>query len=142
VAGQLFWIEPAGPGRWPDRGTPRALDGSYRTIRAKVDAPDRPVARTDTRYYATPEERAKPAAPLRKFSATVNPRKSTAKGRARAGRRAELQDGRRTPFPRVAKNDQESGSKGGCRVYNQSYPGVCVGYPGVGQTGLKLDLRL
>jgi len=45
------------------------LDGSYRTIRVKVDGPDRPVARTRTGYYATPEERPKPAAPPRPASA-------------------------------------------------------------------------
>jgi len=45
------------------------LDGSYRTIRVKVDGPDRPVARPRTGYYATPEERAKPSAPPRSASA-------------------------------------------------------------------------
>ncbi len=39
------------------------LDGTFRQIRVAVDGPDRPVARTRTGYYATPEPRAKPAAP-------------------------------------------------------------------------------
>jgi len=38
------------------------LDGSYRQIRVTVDAPNRPVVRTRTGYYATPEPPAKPAA--------------------------------------------------------------------------------
>jgi Ca-activated chloride channel homolog len=40
----------------------QALDGSFRQIRVAVDGPNRPVARTRTGYYATPEPRAKPAA--------------------------------------------------------------------------------
>jgi VWFA-related protein len=39
----------------------QALDGSLRQIRVTVDGPNRPVARTRTGYYATPESRAKPA---------------------------------------------------------------------------------
>lgn len=38
----------------------QALDGSFRQIRVAVDGPNRPVARTRTGYYATPEPRAKP----------------------------------------------------------------------------------
>ncbi len=41
------------------------FDGSLRQIRVTVDGPDRPVARTRTGYYATPEPRAKPAASSR-----------------------------------------------------------------------------
>jgi hypothetical protein len=41
---------------------PQTLDGSFRQIRVAVDGPNRPVARTRTGYYATPEPRAKPAA--------------------------------------------------------------------------------
>jgi Ca-activated chloride channel family protein len=37
------------------------LDGSYRRIRVAVDGPNRPVARTRTGYYATPEPAQKPA---------------------------------------------------------------------------------
>jgi VWFA-related protein len=40
----------------------QALDGSFRQIRVAVDGPNRPVARTRTGYWATPEPRAKPAA--------------------------------------------------------------------------------
>jgi Ca-activated chloride channel family protein len=36
-----------------------SLDGSYRQIRVAVDGPNRPVARTRTGYYATPEPRQK-----------------------------------------------------------------------------------
>ena len=36
-----------------------SLDGSYRQIRVLVDGPNRPVARTRTGYYATPEPRQK-----------------------------------------------------------------------------------
>jgi Ca-activated chloride channel family protein len=39
-----------------------AMDGSYRQIRVTVDGPNRPVARTRTGYYATPEPRARTAA--------------------------------------------------------------------------------
>jgi len=39
-----------------------ALDGSYRQIRVTVDGPNRPVARTRTGYYATPEPRTRTAA--------------------------------------------------------------------------------
>ena len=38
------------------------LDGSYRQIRVAVDGPNRPIARTRTGYYATPEPRQKAAA--------------------------------------------------------------------------------
>jgi VWFA-related protein len=38
------------------------LDGSYRQIRVTVDGPNRPVARTRTGYYATPEPRTRAAA--------------------------------------------------------------------------------
>jgi Ca-activated chloride channel family protein len=41
----------------------QALDGSFRQIRVAVDGPNRPVARTRTGYWATPEPRTKPAAP-------------------------------------------------------------------------------
>ncbi len=37
----------------------QAMDGSYRQIRVSVDGPNRPVARTRTGYYATPEPRQK-----------------------------------------------------------------------------------
>ena len=40
----------------------QTLDGSFRQIRVAVDGPNRPVARTRTGYYATPEPRAKPSA--------------------------------------------------------------------------------
>jgi VWFA-related protein len=40
-----------------------SMNGSYRQIRVAVDGPNRPVARTRTGYYATPEARPKPAAP-------------------------------------------------------------------------------
>jgi Ca-activated chloride channel family protein len=40
------------------------LDGSYRQIRVTVDGPNRPVARTRTGYYATPEPRTRAAAAL------------------------------------------------------------------------------
>jgi Ca-activated chloride channel homolog len=40
----------------------QALDGSYRQIRLAVEGPNRPVARTRTGYYATPEPRGKAAA--------------------------------------------------------------------------------
>ena len=40
----------------------QALDGSYRQIRVAVEGPNRPVARTRTGYYATPEPRDKAAA--------------------------------------------------------------------------------
>jgi VWFA-related protein len=39
----------------------QALDGSYRQIRIAVEGPNRPVARTRTGYYATPEPRDKAA---------------------------------------------------------------------------------
>jgi Ca-activated chloride channel homolog len=39
-----------------------ALDGSYRQIRVTVEGPNRPIARTRTGYYATPEPRARQAA--------------------------------------------------------------------------------
>ena len=41
----------------------QTLDGSLRQIRVAVDGPGRPLARTRTGYYATPEPRAKPPAP-------------------------------------------------------------------------------
>ncbi|RPI19555.1 MAG: VWA domain-containing protein [Acidobacteriales bacterium] len=41
-----------------------SLDGSYRQIRIAVDGPNRPVARTRTGYYATPEARQKARASL------------------------------------------------------------------------------
>jgi len=37
----------------------QALDGSYRSIRVRVEGPNNPVARTRTGYYATPEPRSK-----------------------------------------------------------------------------------
>jgi Ca-activated chloride channel family protein len=40
-----------------------SMNGGYRQIRVTVDGPNRPVARTRTGYYATPEGRPKPAAP-------------------------------------------------------------------------------
>ena len=40
----------------------QAMDGSYRQIRLAVEGPNRPVARTRTGYYATPEPREKAAA--------------------------------------------------------------------------------
>lgn len=39
-----------------------SLDGSYRQIRVAVDGPNRPVARTRTGYYATPEPGKQPLA--------------------------------------------------------------------------------
>ena len=39
-----------------------SLDGSYRQIRVVVDGPNKPVARTRTGYYATPEPGKKPQA--------------------------------------------------------------------------------
>jgi Ca-activated chloride channel homolog len=39
-----------------------ALDGTYRTIRVKVDGPNSPVARTRTGYYATPDAQQKASA--------------------------------------------------------------------------------
>jgi len=39
-----------------------ALDGSFRQIRVSVNAPNRPVVRTRTGYYATPEPARRPAA--------------------------------------------------------------------------------
>ena len=39
--------------------TNQAMDGSYRQIRVSVEGPNRPVARTRTGYYATPEPRQK-----------------------------------------------------------------------------------
>jgi VWFA-related protein len=39
-----------------------SLDGSYRQIRVTVDGPNRPVARTRTGYYATPEPGKQPLA--------------------------------------------------------------------------------
>ena len=36
----------------------QALDGSFRTIRVAVNAPGRPVARTRSGYYATPDQKA------------------------------------------------------------------------------------
>lgn len=41
--------------------TNQALDGSYRQIRVTVNGPNRPVVRTRTGYYATPEPSRKPA---------------------------------------------------------------------------------
>lgn len=46
--------------------TVQALDGSYRQIRVMVDAPGKPVVRTRTGYYATPD-----AAALRKSPSPV-----------------------------------------------------------------------
>lgn len=40
----------------------QALDGSFRQIRVSVSGPNRPVARTRTGYYATPEPARRPAA--------------------------------------------------------------------------------
>jgi Ca-activated chloride channel homolog len=40
----------------------QTLDGSFRQIRVIVDGPNRPVARTRTGYYATPEARSRPPA--------------------------------------------------------------------------------
>ncbi len=40
----------------------QALDGSYRQIRVTVSGPNRPVVRTRTGYYATPEPPRKPVA--------------------------------------------------------------------------------
>ncbi len=37
----------------------QTLDGSYRSIRVRVEGPNNPVARTRTGYYATPEPRGK-----------------------------------------------------------------------------------
>ena len=42
--------------------TNASLDGSYRQIRVSVDGPNRPVARTRTGYYATPEPVKQPLA--------------------------------------------------------------------------------
>ncbi len=39
----------------------QALDGSYRQIRVSVSGPNRPVVRTRTGYYATPEPSRRPA---------------------------------------------------------------------------------
>jgi VWFA-related protein len=41
----------------------QALDGTFRQIRVAVDGSNRPVARTRTGYWASPEARAKPAPP-------------------------------------------------------------------------------
>ena len=41
----------------------QTLDGTFREIRVAVNGPNGPVARARTGYYATPEPRAKPAAP-------------------------------------------------------------------------------
>jgi hypothetical protein len=38
------------------------LDGSYRQIKVTVDGPGKPVVRTRSGYYATPEIRGKSAA--------------------------------------------------------------------------------
>jgi len=40
----------------------QALDGSFRQIKVAVNGPNRPVARTRTGYYATPEPAKRPAA--------------------------------------------------------------------------------
>ncbi|HSW49556.1 MAG TPA: VWA domain-containing protein [Bryobacteraceae bacterium] len=42
----------------------QAMDGSYRQIRVTVEGPNRPVARTRTGYYATPEPRQRAAAAM------------------------------------------------------------------------------
>ncbi len=42
--------------------TNQVLDGSYRQIRVTVSGPNRPVVRTRTGYYATPEPARRPAA--------------------------------------------------------------------------------
>ena len=55
----------------------QTLDGNYRSIRLKVDAPDRPVARTRTGYYATPDEQARPSAKPR-LSVDSRPRETEA----------------------------------------------------------------
>ncbi|MBV9302033.1 MAG: VWA domain-containing protein [Acidobacteriaceae bacterium] len=54
----------------------QALDGSYRQIKVTVDAPGKPVVRTRSGYYATPDsENAKRAAalPVTNASASPNP---------------------------------------------------------------------
>jgi hypothetical protein len=46
-----------------------ALDGSFRQVRVTANGPNRPVVRTRSGYYATPEKSARPASgPLRKSS--------------------------------------------------------------------------
>ena len=54
----------------------QALDGSYRQIKVTVDAPGKPVVRTRSGYYATPDsENTKRAAavPVTNASASPNP---------------------------------------------------------------------